>query len=133
MTLTRIDLIKGKSVEYRATIVDIVHAAMVNHFLVPKGSGFYVISELSAANLVFDPYSFGVERSRDCILIQVTLVTGRTLDQKRGFYRQIADKLYTQLGVRREDVVVSLVAVESEDWSFGNGEASLMKPAWCSQ
>ncbi len=33
-----------------------------------------------------------------------------------------ADELNRRLGVRREDVFVSLVFVDREDWSFSNGE-----------
>jgi hypothetical protein len=34
----------------------------------------------------------------------------------------MADELNRRLGVRREDVFISLVFVGREDWSFGNGE-----------
>lgn len=34
---------------------------------------------------------------------------------------QVADDL-SALGVRREDVFISLVEVPRENWSFGNGE-----------
>ncbi len=63
----------------------------------------------------------------DCIFVQLTLASGRTLEQKRGFYKQVADELHRRLGVRREDVFINLVPVDREDWSFGNGEASLVK------
>jgi 4-oxalocrotonate tautomerase len=31
--------------------------------------------------------------------------------------------LHERLGLRREDVVINLVEVKKENWSFGNGEA----------
>ncbi|MBV9879591.1 MAG: tautomerase family protein, partial [Gemmatirosa sp.] len=37
-------------------------------------------------------------------------------------YARVA-ALLEPLGVRREDVFVSLVEVRAENWSFGNGEA----------
>ena len=45
-----------------------------------------------------------------------------TKEQKIAFFRHIADELNRQLGVRREDVFISLVFVDREDRSFGNGE-----------
>ena len=57
----------------------------------------------------------------------MTLVEGRTADQKRDFYRQVADELKSKLGLRPEDVFVSLVGTGRDDWSFGRGEASLVK------
>lgn len=127
MPLARIDLAKGKSAEYRKTIGDVVYNAMVDVLNAPKDDRFQVISEHAASDFIFDPYFFGIDRSADCIFIQLTLASGRTLDQKSGFYKQVADELYAQLGIRREDVFINLVPVAREDWSFGNGEVSLAK------
>jgi 4-oxalocrotonate tautomerase len=53
----------------------------------------------------------------------LTLNEGRTVEQKREFYRKVADGLHQRAGMRREDVFISLVEVTKENWSFGNGEA----------
>ena len=45
------------------------------------------------------------------------------LVRMRGFYRAVADGLHQRLSLRREDVLISLVEVNKENWSFGNGEA----------
>ena len=39
------------------------------------------------------------------------------------FYKAVADGLHEQLKLRREDVLINLVEVRKEDWSFGNGVA----------
>ena len=128
MPLARIDLIKGKSVEYRQTIGDVVYTAMVEILKAPKDDRFQVIAEHDEANFVYDPHFFGISRSMDLIFVQLTLAEGRTLEQKRGFYKQVIDDLHKRLGVRREDVFFTLVGTGQDDWSFGNGEASLVKP-----
>jgi phenylpyruvate tautomerase PptA (4-oxalocrotonate tautomerase family) len=127
MPLARIDLIAGKSEEYRQTVGDVVYQAMVEILKAPKDDRFQVINEHPASNFIFDPHFFGIERTPNCIFIQLTLAAGRTLEQKRGFYKQVADELQRRLGVRREDVFINLVSVDPADWSFGNGEASLVK------
>ena len=53
----------------------------------------------------------------------LTLNAGRTVEQKKSFYKAVADGLHARLGLRREDVFISLVEVAKENWSFGNGEA----------
>ena len=53
----------------------------------------------------------------------MTLNDGRTVDAKKAFYRAVADGLHERVGLRREDVCISLVEVRKENWSFGNGEA----------
>jgi 4-oxalocrotonate tautomerase len=127
MPLARIDLIKGKSTEYRQTIGDVVYTAMVDILKAPKDDRFQVISEHDESNFIYDPNFFGIRRSKDVIFVQLTLAEGRTVDQKRGFYERVVGDLHDRLGVRREDVFVSLVGTGRDDWSFGNGEASLVK------
>jgi len=87
------------------------------------GSDFQVIAEHPAENFVSNPDYLGIRRSGDCIFIQVTMNEGRTVDQKRAFYKAIADGLHQRLGLRREDVLINLVEVRKENWSFGNGVA----------
>ena len=42
---------------------------------------------------------------------------------KRAFYKALADGLHDRLSMRREDVIVGLIEVKKENWSFGNGVA----------
>jgi 4-oxalocrotonate tautomerase len=123
MPLVRIDLVEGKGAAYGRTVGEVVYEAMIATINVPTNDRFQIISEHPAEALVFDPGYLGIQRSEDCLCIQVTLNEGRTLDQKRAFYKAIADGLAARLGLRREDVVISLVEVRKENWSFGNGEA----------
>jgi 4-oxalocrotonate tautomerase len=45
MPLARIDLVQGKSAEYRRTIGTIVYEAMVDVLTVPKNDRFQIIAE----------------------------------------------------------------------------------------
>lgn len=123
MPLARIDLAKGKSAEYRRTVGEVVYDAMLEVLNVPKDDRFQVINEHEPENFVIDPSYLGIQRTGDCIVIQLTLNAGRGIEQKRGFYKAVADGLHERVGLRREDVFISLVEVAKENWSFGNGEA----------
>lgn len=123
MPLVRIDLAQGKPAQYRGAIGEVIYDAMLETLGVPKDDRFQVISEHQAENFVIDPTYLGIQRTRDCVVIQVTLNDGRTVEQKRAFYKSVADGLHRRLGLRREDVVINLVEVRKENWSFGNGEA----------
>jgi 4-oxalocrotonate tautomerase len=124
MPLARIDLPQGKSADYRKAVGEVVYDAMIKTINVPKDDRFQVITEHPADGLVFDPTYLGIQRTADCILVQITLNEGRTLDMKRAFYKAIADGLHDRLKLRREDVIISLIEVKKENWSFGNGEAT---------
>lgn len=123
MPLARIDLVEGKSAEYRRTVGEVVYEAMVSALGAPKDDRFQIITEHPAADLIVDPTYLGIQRTPDCIVIQLTMNAGRTVEQKKAFYKQIADGLHERLGQRREDVFINLVEVSKENWSFGNGEA----------
>ena len=123
MPLARIDVPAGKSADYRAVIGDVVYNAIISVLKAPKDDRFQVITEHPTGGLVIDPTYLGIQRTEDAIIIQVTMNEGRTLDMKRAFYKAVADGLHERLGLRREDVVINLVEVKKENWSFGNGEA----------
>jgi 4-oxalocrotonate tautomerase len=128
MPLVRIDLLQGKTPEYRAQIGQIVYQAMVDILGVPKDDRFQIITEHPKAELLFDRDYLGIHRSDDCIFLQITLSIGRTVDAKQRFYKVVADGLHKGLKVRREDVFINLVEVGKENWSFGNGEAQYVSP-----
>jgi 4-oxalocrotonate tautomerase len=56
-------------------------------------------------------------------MIQITLNTGRTVEMKKALYKRIADLLVESIQVGPEDVLINLVEVPKENWSFGNGIA----------
>ncbi len=123
MPFARIDLIQGKPAAYRKTISEVVYQAMLETLKVPKNDRFQVITEHPAEDFIFDPTYLDVERTSDCIFIQVTMNEGRTMEVKRAFYKAIADGLHHRLGLRKEDVLINLVEVTKGNWSFGNGIA----------
>ena len=127
MPLVRIDLPTGSPPTYGSDIGDIVYDAMIATLNVPIDDRFMVISEHERTNLVIDRSYLGIERTDAAIIIQITLNEGRTLEVKRAFYAAVADGLHERVGLRREDVVIGLVEVNKENWSFGNGEAQYAK------
>jgi phenylpyruvate tautomerase PptA (4-oxalocrotonate tautomerase family) len=90
---------------------------------VPKNDRFQVITGHPEAGLQFDQDYLGVHRTNDCIFLQITLKSGRTVELKQRFYKAVADALHDGLKLRQEDVFINLVEVPKENWSYGNGEA----------
>ncbi len=122
MPLVRIDLPKGNDAAYHSKIGQVVYDALLS-VGVPVDDRFQVIQEHDAGHLVIDPTYLGIQRSKDAIIIQITWNEGRTVDQKRALYKAITDGCHKEVGLRREDVFISLVETKRENWSFGNGEA----------
>jgi 4-oxalocrotonate tautomerase len=123
MPLVRIDLIAGKSVEFRRTLGEIIYQAMRETINVPANDKFQIITEHAEGEInVADNY-LGNTYSNDVMLIQITLNAGRTVEMKKALFKKIADDIHARLNVRRDDVVINLVEVAKENWSFGGGIA----------
>jgi 4-oxalocrotonate tautomerase len=123
MPLVRIDFQGERSVAYRRAVGDIVYEAMLQILKVPKDDQFEVLAQHSLGGMVADPSYLGIKRSADCLFVQIFLLPGRSVEQKKSFYKAVADGLHTGVGLRREDVFIGLVEVPKENWSFGNGQA----------
>jgi phenylpyruvate tautomerase PptA (4-oxalocrotonate tautomerase family) len=123
MPLVRIDVRKGRDAAYRQKIGRIVYDALVS-VGVPEKDRFQIIAEHEADGFQFDPEYLGIQRSADLVMIQITWNEGRTTAQKQALYKAIADGLHATVGLRREDVLINLIEVKKENWSFGNGIAT---------
>jgi phenylpyruvate tautomerase PptA (4-oxalocrotonate tautomerase family) len=124
MPLVRICLASGTSPEHRRAIADGVHRAMVETANVPKDDRFQCVHEVPAADLHYDPAYLGQQRSPAVVFVQITLNQGRSVDVKKALYARIAENLAASPGLRNDDVLVSLVEVSKENWSFGGGVMS---------
>ena len=121
MPLVRITLRKGKTPEFLRDAADAVHEALVAQANVPADDRFQILEEVDADHLIAHPSYAGCDRSEDVIFIQITLNSGRTLEIKRALYADIARRLQQAVDVRPDDVLVSLIEVTKENWSFGKG------------
>ena len=52
-------------------------------------------------------------------LVQITLLTGRTADQKRKLAKRITDALVEEAGARREAIIVAFHEVSKESYASG--------------
>jgi 4-oxalocrotonate tautomerase len=126
MPLVRIDLRSGTSPQYRKAIAAGVHRAMIDALAIPPEDHFQVVSEHSPDGLIYDPQFLGVQRSDKMVFIQITMSAGRKPQQKRKLYKRIVEHLTASPGLRPQDVLINLVEVSWENWSFGNGDAHYM-------
>ncbi len=104
-------------------ISDAVHEALVAEANVPPDDRFHILHRLEGNQIVAHPSYGGVSRSDEIVVIEITLNVGRTVEVKKNLYADIAKRLEA-LGVRPDDVVVSLIEVTKENWSFGGGRAT---------
>ncbi|WP_144110450.1 tautomerase family protein [Paraburkholderia sp. BCC1886] len=123
MPLVRINLSQAATAEVVRTVSDVVYEAMLATANVPEHDKFQIISRHAPDELVYPSEGYlGVTYTPDIVFIQVTWNSGRTTETKKAFYRAVADGIHSRAGIRKENVWISLVEVDRENWSFGNGE-----------
>lgn len=123
MPLARIDLAKDTSPEVVQAIGDVIYDAMTRVANVPEHDKFQIVNRHAADELVYPAAGYmGMTYTPNIVFIQITWNTGRTVEVKKAFYKAIADGIHEKTGIRKEDVWISLVDVNREDWSFGGGE-----------
>jgi 4-oxalocrotonate tautomerase len=123
MPLIRISLREGKTEEYKKAVSDGVHQALVEAIDAPAQDRFQVLTEYPAGGLIYDPTYLGIQRTDNIVIVQITFSTGRKLAQKRKLFKRMSEILAENPGLRPQDLMISLVEVAWENWSFGNGEA----------
>ena len=123
MPLVRIDLAADTSAETAGLIGDVVYHAMVTTANVPEHDKFQIIHRHAKDELVYPAAGYlGITYTPNIVFIQVAWNAGRTIEVKKAFYKAIAEGVHAKTGWRKEDVWISLIEVNREDWSFGNGE-----------
>ena len=123
MPLVRIDVLESRSGRELDAIGDGVHRALIEAIGIPPQDRFQVLNRHAEGALVFDRHYLGIARTDGVVFVQITMSTGRSLEQKKSLFAAIARNLAEKPGVRPEDVFVNLVEVVKENWSFGNGIA----------
>lgn len=124
MPLVYVTVAQGTaSQDQLAQIGDGIYRALIDVASVPVDDRFQVINEIPSANLIYSPDYLGYDRSPSVVFVQIFFNSGRSLDVKRALYARIAENLGAA-GVRGDDLVINLVEVPKENWSFGRGELS---------
>ena len=122
MPLVRIDIPDHFPSGFENQVGDLVYKAMLDCLKVPADDKFQILTRHPESELVKPGSYLGIKYSDKFIIIQITLNEGRTTEVKKAFYAGVAQSLNSALNIRKEDIMISLVEVNKENWSFGNGE-----------
>ncbi|WP_433177499.1 tautomerase family protein [Actinoallomurus sp. CA-150999] len=122
MPLVRIDLIRGRRPDDIRAIADATHRALVDVLEIPERDRFQIITEHDTDHVIALDAGLGFERTDRLVMIQIFTQSGRTTEVKQHVYRTIAKQL-EPLGIAGEDIFISIMENDPQDWSFGHGRA----------
>jgi phenylpyruvate tautomerase PptA (4-oxalocrotonate tautomerase family) len=126
MPLVRIDVQEGRTPEELRRIADTVQQVMRDAFGAPPGDRYQIITEHPVGHILAEDTGLGFDRTADVTVIQI-FQQGRSEDQKRAVYRDLASRLQEECGIAPTDLVISVVTNGREDWSFGLGRAQFLE------
>lgn len=125
MPLMKIDLIKGRTKEEIKQILDISYEVMLSTFDAPEGDRYQIVNQHEDYEMQILDTGLGVERTNEVIVFTI-ITRPRTEKQKLSFYREVVNELHDKVGIRKEDIMFSLIENTDENWSFFNGEAQFL-------
>jgi Tautomerase enzyme len=117
MPLVRIDLNQKLYNDLRDEIGLAVHQAQIDTIKIPVDDKFQVFTPHDEGDFKFDPHYNNVHR-QSLVVIQITLVQLYSVKTKRSLYAAVVEAL-AKLGIRPEDILISLVENTYEDWYGG--------------
>jgi hypothetical protein len=94
-----------------------VHQAQLDALDIPSDDLFQVFTPHDPGELRFDPGYNGVDRQR-LVLLRITMVHMYSVATKQRLYRSIVER-FVEVGVRGEDILISVVEDGFEDWYAG--------------
>lgn len=113
MPLVKVEMIIGKSNEFKKTVLDCVHDGLMNSIGIEDWDRFQRIEEYEKDN--FEIPSF---KSDNFMIIEMTLFPGRTKEQKRKAIEMITDNLKNRLSIDPGDVFVIINEPPLENWGM---------------
>ncbi|KAB0665707.1 tautomerase family protein [Oryzomonas japonica] len=121
MPLVTLTVRKPKSSEFKSTVLDLVHAALVSSG-VPESDRFQRVLELDAEDFLFDPSypDLKTERNDDFVLIEILWSVGRSVKVKKKLLAELMASL-EHARVHPENVMVCFKETTWGNWSFGGG------------
>src|SRR5258705_5152220 len=84
MPLARIDLVRGKSADYKRTIGDVVYEAIVDILKAPVNDRFQVITEHAPESHIADEGYLGIKRTQDACSSSSPSMLGAAWNKRRS-------------------------------------------------
>ena len=114
MPLVRVDIIKGKTPEYKKNLLNCIHEGLIETTGIENWDRFQRIVEIDKAD-----YETSPDKTDDFMIIEITMFKGRTREQKKALIETVTDKLVETLKIQPTDVFIVIHEPADENWGLG--------------
>jgi phenylpyruvate tautomerase PptA (4-oxalocrotonate tautomerase family) len=125
MPLAKILVLEGRYDERRlGNVSRAVQDALTSILKIPPDEFFQTIHALPRNRFLHTPSFLGMNYSDDVIVLEITLITGRTTKETRlALLKELNARIVAGAGISPDDLMMLLYEMADENWSFGQGEA----------
>jgi len=115
--LVKINMLKGKSLEYKKLVLESVHNGLVSSLGIEDWDRFQRIIEYDKSDFESAP-----EKTDDFMIIELSLFPGRTKEQKKMAIEMITSNLVEALRIMPTDVFIVINEPPLENWGMGGNQ-----------
>ena len=115
MPLVKVEIVKGKTIEFKKKLLDGIHKALVDSLKIPDNDRRQRLYELESDH--FDRTG----RSDDYTIIEITMFKGRNKEAKKLLYAEIVKNITSSLNINGNDVTIVINEQPLENWGIRGG------------
>ena len=117
MPLVRVDMIKGKSPEYKKTLLDCVHSGLMESIGIEDWDRFQRIVEIPQ-----EDFEIPSGKTENFMIIEITMFPGRTKEQKKAVIETITGNIVSKLSIPPTDVFIVINEPANENWGMAGNQ-----------
>lgn len=115
MPLVKVEILKGKSNDFKKKLLDVIHQALVETVKIPDHDRRQRLYELENDN--FEKTG----RSDNYTIIEITMFKGRSFEAKKNLYAAIVKNLNSSLDINGNDITIVINEPPLENWGIRGG------------
>ena len=114
MPLVKVELSKGKSAEFKKTVLESIHTGLISSLGIEDWDRFQRIIEIEPEDFETAP-----GKTDNFMIIKLTIFPGRTKEQKKNAIEMITANLNKNLNIEPTDIFIIMNEPPLENWGMG--------------
>ena len=117
MPLVKVNMLKGKTPEFKKTVFDCIHEGLIDSFDIADWDRFQRIEEFDKTN-----WEAPEGKTENFMIIELSIFPGRIKEQKKNAIEIITKKLCEKLKIPATDVFIVMNEPPLENWGMGGNQ-----------
>ena len=114
MPLVKVNMLEGKTPEFKKTVFDCIHQGLIDAFEIADWDRFQRIEEYKK-----DSWEAPEGKTENFMIIELTIFPDRKREQKKAAIEKITGLLCEKLGIPATDVFIVMNEPPLENWGMG--------------